>query len=306
MHTIGVIGGSGLYDLPGLAKVREVRVRTPFGDPSDSYVVGQLGGVQLAFLPRHGRGHRLLPTELNARANLWGFKKLGCERVISFSAVGSMKESIAPGHMVIVDQFIDRTRQRPQTYFGEGLVGHVQMADPICLELAGVLYDSATAAGATVHRGGTYLCIEGPQFSTRAESALYRSWNVDVIGMTNLPEARLAREAELCYATVALSTDYDCWHHAEEDVTVEAVLAVMQKNVETAREIVRQAARRLESHAARRCGCGQALVNAVMTSPEAVPEKTWKKLELIVGHRVARPAGRKAAGRGKSKRARSR
>ncbi len=306
MQTIGVIGGSGLYDLPGLTRVREVKLKTPFGDPSDAYIVGELGAVQLAFLPRHGRGHRFSPTEINSRANIWGFKKLGCQRIISFSAVGSMREEIAPGHMVIIDQLIDRTRQRPQTFFGEGIVGHVQMADPVCLELASVLYDSAAAARAKVHRGGTYLCIEGPQFSTRAESRLYRSWGVDVIGMTNLPEARLAREAELCYATVALSTDYDCWHHAEEDVTVEAVLAVMAKNVDTAREIIRQAARRLEK-GGRRCECGNALRSAIMTAPEAVPAKTYQKLELLVGHRLARPGTGKAKGRAKSnKKARSR
>ncbi|MBI5544390.1 MAG: S-methyl-5'-thioadenosine phosphorylase [Deltaproteobacteria bacterium] len=287
MRTLGVIGGSGLYDMPGLLKAREVRVKTPFGEPSDTFLVGQLGNVQLAFLPRHGRGHRLLPTEINSRANFWAFKKLGAERIISFSAVGSMREDIAPGHMVVVDQFIDRTRQRPQTFFGEGIAGHVQMADPLCHELAGVLFDAAVEAGATVHRGGTYLCIEGPQFSTRAESRLIRSWGVDVIGMTNLPEARLAREAELCYATVALSTDYDCWHQTEEDVTVEAVVAVMRKNVKTAQEIVRLAARRLDGEAT--CHCGRALKNAVMTAPDRVPLATWKRLELLVGRYLPRP-----------------
>jgi len=281
MRTIAVIGGSGLYELPGLAHVREVRLKTPFGDPSDAFIVGELGEVRLVFLPRHGRGHRWLPTELNSRANIWGLKKLGAERVLSFSAVGSMREHIAPGHMVVVDQFIDRTRLRPQTFFGDGLVGHVQMADPVCADLAGVLYDSAQAAGATVHRGGTYLCIEGPQFSTRAESTLYRSWGVDVIGMTNLPEARLAREAELCYATVALSTDYDCWHQSEDDVTVEAVIAVMKSNVRTAQEIIRQAAGRLVGE--RTCSCGHALANALMTSPALVPASTRRRLDLLVG-----------------------
>jgi len=299
MQTIGVIGGSGLYHMPGLSKVREVRVRTPFGEPSDAYLVGQLNGVKLVFLPRHGRGHRLLPTELNARANIWGFKKLGVERILSFSAVGSMKEQIAPGHMVIVDQFIDRTRQRPQTFFGEGIVAHVQFADPICPELFEILADAAKAAGVTFHKGGTSICIEGPQFSTRAESRLYRSWGVDVIGMTSLPEARLAREAEICYGAVALSTDYDCWHEAEEDVTVEAVMAVMAKNVAAAQEVIRQAALRLGGE--RGCSCGQALANAVMTSPEAIPAKTYKKLELLVGHRLPKPGRKPAARRARSK-----
>ncbi|HEY3447447.1 MAG TPA: S-methyl-5'-thioadenosine phosphorylase [Myxococcales bacterium] len=296
MQTLGVIGGSGLYDLPGLAKVREVRLKTPFGEPSDAFVVGELGEVRMVFLPRHGRGHRLLPTEINSRANFWGFKKLGAERVISFSAVGSMREDVAPGHMVIVDQFIDRTHKRERTFFGEGIVGHVQFADPICHELAEVLYACAKDAGAHVHRGGTYLCIEGPQFSTRAESKLYRSWGVDVIGMTNATEARLAREAELCYATVALSTDYDCWHEAEEDVTVEAVIAVMKANVQTAQEIVRKAADRLTK--GRSCNCGSALQNAVMTAPGAIPLATWKKLELLVGGYLPKPPST-GSGRGR-------
>jgi len=304
MRTLGVIGGSGLYELPGLQRVHEQRVKTPFGDPSDSYVIGELGDVRLVFLPRHGRGHRFLPNELNYRANIWGMKKLGVERILSFSAVGSMREGIAPGHMVIVDQFIDRTTQRPQTFFGEGLVGHVQMADPVCHEVADVLYESAKAAGATVHKGGTYICIEGPQFSTRAESRLYRSWGVDVIGMTNLPEARLAREAEICYATVALSTDYDCWHHAEADVTVDAVVAVMHANVKTAQEIVREAARRLTG--ARTCGCGEALQHALMTAPDRIPPATRKKLALLVSHRLppvskAKPAKKPAKAKSKAR-----
>lgn len=295
MQTLGVIGGSGLYELPGLERVRQVRVKTPFGDPSDAYLVGELGESRLVFLPRHGRGHRILPTELNSRANIWGFKKLGAERVVSFSAVGSMREDIAPGHMVIIDQFIDRTKQRVPTFFGEGIVGHVPMADPICGELANVLFESAKAAGATVHKGGTYLCIEGPQFSTRAESRLYRSWGVDVIGMTNLPEARLAREAELCYATVALSTDYDCWHETEEDVAVDAVLAVMAANVKTAQAIVRQAAERLTGQ--RMCTCGTALKNALVTAPDAVPVATRRRLELLVGKYLPPPKAKRASGK---------
>ncbi len=300
MQTVGVIGGSGLYELPGLSKVRRVALRTPFGAPSDSFVVGELGDVRLVFLPRHGRGHRILPSEINARANIWGFKKLGVERLLSFGAVGSMKESIAPGHLVVVDQFIDRTRGRPSTFFGDGLVGHLQFADPVCADLSEVAYEAAKAAGATVHKGGTSLCIEGPQFSTRAESRLYRSWGVDVIGMTSLPEARLAREAGLCYSSVALSTDYDCWHESEEDVTVEVVIAVLQQNVETAREVIRKAAAGLGEP--RRCQCGESLRNALMTAPVQVPLATYRKLELLVGPFLQRPQKRKASAASKAKR----
>lgn len=292
MQTIGVIGGSGLYELPGLSKVREVCVRTPFGAPSDAFLVGELGGVRLAFLPRHGRGHRFSPTELNSRANIWGFKKLGVERILSFSAVGSMREHIAPGHMVIVDQFVDWTRQRPQTFFGDGIVAHVQLADPVCPQLVGVLAESAGAAGVVFHKGGTSLCIEGPQFSTRAESERYRSWGIDVIGMTAVPEARLAREAEICYANVALTTDYDCWHESEDDVTAEAVVEVMRKNVVGAREVIRQAVARLSGE--RTCGCGNALANAVMTSPEVVPAATYKKLALLIGRHLSKPVAKKS------------
>lgn len=300
MQIVGVIGGSGLYELPGLSKVRKVALRTPFGAPSDAFVTGELGGVRLVFLPRHGRGHRVLPSEINARANIWGFKKLGVQRLLSFSAVGSMKESIAPGHLVVVDQFIDRTRGRPSTFFGEGLVGHVQFADPVCADLAEVAHQAALAAGATVHKGGTSICIEGPQFSTRAESRLYRSWGVDVIGMTSLPEARLAREAGLCYASVALSTDYDCWHEAEEDVTVEAVTAVLGRNVEMAREVIRRAAASLVTE--RTCRCGDALKNAFLTAPDAVPAATFRKLELLVGPFLQRPkAGKRGSSRSKAK-----
>jgi 5'-methylthioadenosine phosphorylase len=293
MQTVGVIGGSGLYELTGLTGTRETRLRTPFGDPSDSFVVGELSGVRLIFLPRHGRGHRLLPGEINARANIWGFKKLGAERIISFSAVGSMREEIAPGHIVIVDQFVDRTRGRPSTFFGNGLVAHIQFADPVCADLGNVLAESARAAGAKVHPSGTYLCIEGPQFSTRAESRLFRQWGVDVIGMTNMTEARLAREAELCYATVALCTDFDCWHEAEEAVTVEAVLSVLAKNVDVSREIIRQSAARLG--ATRACACSEALKNALMTSPEAVPRSTYDRLDLLIGKYLPRPASRPRA-----------
>jgi 5'-methylthioadenosine phosphorylase len=282
--TIGVIGGSGLYDIPGLEGTEWVRVETPFGDPSDQYLVGSLREgdrrVRLIFLPRHGRGHRFSPSEINYRANIYGMKRLGAQALVSFSAVGSMREEIAPGDLVIVDQFFDRTKGRPFTFFDGGVVAHVGFADPVCPALAGVLYDSAKAVGATVHRGGTYVVMEGPAFSTRAESRIYRSWGVDVIGMTNLPEAKLAREAELCYATVALATDYDCWHESEEDVSVEAVLKIMQKNVATAREVLRAAVFRVPAE--RGCGCGHALAHAIMTDRAAIPGAARARLGLFI------------------------
>lgn len=280
--VLGVIGGSGLYEIEGLTDVKEVKISTPFGDPSDLFITGQLGGVKMVFLPRHGRGHRYLPSEVPYRANIYGMKQLGVERIISVSAVGSMKEEIVPGHIVIPDQFFDRTQgKRASTFFGEGIVGHVQFADPVCGDLSQVLFDAAMEVGATVHRGGTYICIEGPNFSTRAESNIYRSWGVDIIGMTNIPEARLAREAEICYGTVALATDYDCWHAEHEDVSVEAVIAIIQQNVATARSIIKAAASRLG--AARGCGCTEALKFAVMTHQESIPAATRQKLELLVG-----------------------
>ncbi len=280
--VIGVIGGSGLYEIKELMEVREVVLDTPFGAPSDAYITGVLDGVKMVFLPRHGRGHRFLPSEVNYRANIHGMKQLGVERIISVSAVGSMKEEIVPGHIVIPDQFFDRTQgKRASTFFGEGVVGHVQFADPVCGELAQVLYESAIEAGATVHRGGTYICIEGPNFSTRAESNIFRGWGVDVIGMTNLPEARLAREAEICYATVALATDYDCWHAEHEDVSIEAVLAIIRQNVATARDIIRAAVRRLSGD--RSCACGEALKYAIMTHRELIPEATRRKLAVLMG-----------------------
>lgn len=280
--VIGVIGGSGLYEIEQLTDIREMVVDTPFGAPSDAYVTGMLDGVKMVFLPRHGRGHRLLPSEVNYRANIHGMKQLGVERIISVSAVGSMKEEIVPGHIVIPDQFFDRTQgKRASTFFGEGVVGHVQFADPVCADLAAVLYDAAVAAGAVAHKGGTYICIEGPNFSTRAESNIYRSWGVDVIGMTNIPEARLAREAEICYATVALATDYDCWHAEHEDVSIEAVLAIIQQNVATARDIIRRAAGQLAI--SRDCGCGEALKYAIMTQRERIPEATRSRLDLLIG-----------------------
>ncbi len=280
--VLGVIGGSGLYEIEGLTDVQEVRLDTPFGDPSDLFITGQLGEVKMVFLPRHGRGHRFLPSEVPYRANIHGMKQLGVERIISVSAVGSMKEEIVPGHIVIPDQFFDRTQgKRASTFFGEGIVGHVQFADPVCSDLSSVLFESAQEVGATVHRGGTYICIEGPNFSTRAESNIYRSWGVDVIGMTNIPEARLAREAEICYGTVALATDYDCWHAEHEDVSVEAVIAIIKQNVATARNIIKAAAARLAVQ--RGCGCGEALKFAVMTHKESIPATTRQKMELLVG-----------------------
>ena len=280
--VIGVIGGSGLYELEGLTEIEEVKVETPFGAPSDLYITGVLDGVKLVFLPRHGRGHRFLPSEVNYRANIYGMKKLGVERIISVSAVGSMKEEIVPGHIVIPDQFFDRTQgKRASTFFGDGLVGHTQFADPICSDMAELVHASAVQAGATVHMGGTYICIEGPNFSTRAESNIYRSWGVDIIGMTNIPEARLAREAEICYTTVALATDYDCWHDGHEDVSVEAVIAVIKQNVAMARNIIKIAAGKVAG--SRPCACNEALKFAVMTSPEAIPDNVRSKLDLLIG-----------------------
>ena len=280
--TIGVIGGSGLYEIEGLADVKEVRLETPFGDPSDVYITGILDGVKMIFLPRHGRGHRLLPSEVPYRANIYGMKMLGVQRIISVSAVGSMKEEIVPGHIVIPDQFFDRTQgKRASTFFGQGVTGHVQFADPVCPELSAVLAESGQWVGATVHQGGTYLCIEGPNFSTRSESMIYRSWGVDIIGMTNIPEARLAREAEICYGTVALATDYDCWHDGHDDVTVEAVLAIIKENVAMARNIIKQAVRTLSAEP--RCECGSALKFAIMTDRSLIPEQTRQDLEPILG-----------------------
>jgi 5'-methylthioadenosine phosphorylase len=279
--TIGVIGGSGLYEMEGLTQVSTVKLTTPFGKPSDDYIIGTLHGRRVAFLPRHGRGHRIMPTDINFRANIYGMKKLGVERIISVSAVGSMKEEIEPGHIVVPDQFYDHTKQRRGTFFGEGIVAHVGMADPVCLDLSRLLIEAGALAGAIVHHGGTYLCMEGPQFSTRAESLTYRTWNVDVIGMTNATEAKLAREAEICYSTIALATDYDCWHHSEEAVTVEAVLAVMKHNIETSKTMIREAVRTMPM--ARTCACGEALRNTIMTPENLIPAKTKRDLSLIIG-----------------------
>ncbi len=280
-QVIGVIGGSGLYEIEGLTGVEEVRLDTPFGAPSDLYISGELEGRKLIFLPRHGRGHRFTPSEVNYRANVHGFKQLGAQWLISISAEGGMREEIEPGHVVIIDQLVDRTKDRACTYFGDGIVGHIEFADPMCADLSALLYEVATEQGATAHKGGTYVCIEGPQFSTRAESRIYRSWGVDVIGMTNVPEAKLAREAGLCYGTVALSTDYDCWHESEDDVTVEAILETLRNNVAMARKIIRATA--LKIPAARGCRCCDAVKHAVLTSPEAMDPGTREKLALILG-----------------------
>ncbi len=284
--VVGVIGGSGLYEIEGLEKVEEVTLDTPFGAPSDSFITGTLDGVKMVFLPRHGRGHRFLPSEVNYRANIYGMKKLGVTRIISVSAVGSMKEHIVPGHIVIPDQFFDRTQgKRASTFFGQGIAGHVQFADPICVDLAAILENAAGEVGAVVHAGGTYICIEGPNFSTRAESKIYRSWGVDVIGMTNIPEARLAREAEICYATVALATDYDCWHEGHDDVSVEAVLNIIRQNVATARAIIKTAVGQIRRQQAG-CSCARALEFAIMTEHRLIPGDTRQALEPIIGKYV--------------------
>ncbi len=278
--VVGVIGGSGIYDLEGLASVREVRLSTPFGEPSDAFITGELKGVRMVFLPRHGRGHRIAPSELNFRANLWGLKRLGVTRIFSVSAVGSMREDIVPGDFVVIDQFFDRTRHRPDTFFSDGVVAHVMFADPVCGDVRSALLESAREVGVKAHDGGTYLNMEGPQFSTRAESRIYRQWGVDVIGMTNLQEAKLAREAEICYATVAMATDYDCWHESHEDVTIEGVLEVMRRNVGHARRLIAAAVPRLGP--VRRCACKDALRYAIMTDPSRIPPAARDRLGLLI------------------------
>ncbi len=284
--SVGVIGGSGLYDMEGLKSVKEVRVRTPFGPPSDAVVVGTLEGMRVAFLSRHGRGHRLNPGEINYRANIYALKSLGVSRVISVSAVGSMKESIRPGEVLVPDQFIDLTKRRASTFFEGGIVAHVAFGEPICAALAQTLASSGEELGASLHRGGTYLCMEGPQFSTKAESRLYRQWGIDVIGMTNMPEAKLAREAELCYATMALVTDYDCWHETEEAVTVDAILATLHQNVALAKRILRAVLPSVVESPA--CLCHRALDNAIVTAPSSISSAARKKLALLT-RRVLAP-----------------
>jgi 5'-methylthioadenosine phosphorylase len=277
---IGIIGGSGLYSMPGFEAQEEVNIETPFGRPSENYVVGQLCGRQVVFLARHGRGHRLSPSELNFRANIYGMKSLGVERIVSLSAVGSLKEEHRPLDFVIPDQFFDRTRGRASTFFGEGLVAHIAFADPVCPEVAGVVEEACRAAGVNVTRGGTYLCMEGPAFSTRAESEIYRSWGMDVIGMTNLQEAKLAREAEICYATVAMVTDYDCWHPDHDAVTVEQIISNLLKNAANACKVVLEAVSRMP--AARSCKCGSALAHAIITDRQLAPEATRRKLGILI------------------------
>ena len=277
---IGIIGGSGLYSMPGFEAQEELNITTPFGSPSDNYVLGTLGGRNVAFLARHGRGHRLSPSELNFRANIYGMKSLGVERIISLSAVGSLQEQHRPQDFVLPDQFFDRTRGRVSTFFGDGLVAHISFADPVCPQMSATLDAACRAAGVNVHRGGTYLCMEGPAFSTKAESNVYRAWGMDVIGMTNLQEAKLAREAEICYVTVAMVTDYDCWHPEHDAVTVNDIVANLVKNAENACRVVAEAV--AEMPKTRECKCGSALAHAILTDRAAVPASTKQKLGILI------------------------
>ena len=279
--NIGIIGGSGLYEMEGFTDVRQVEIDTPFGSPSDELVVGTLEGQSVVFLPRHSRGHRILPHELNYRANVFAMKQLGVEWILSVSAVGSLKEEYEPLHMVVPDQFVDRTLQRRSTFFGRGLVAHVAFAQPFCPNLSRTMAAACKEAGATYHVGGTYVCIEGPHFSTRAESELYRSWGMDIIGMTNLQEARLAREAEICYSTLAMVTDYDCWHPEHDSVTADQIVANLGRNADTAKAVLRAAVRQLPID--RHCECESALRNALITAPDLVPGVIKRELEPIIG-----------------------
>jgi 5'-methylthioadenosine phosphorylase len=282
--SIGIIGGSGLYDMAELTDREERTVSTPFGDPSGPYVVGTLRGKRVAFLARHGEGHRLMPTELNYRANIFGMKILGVEFILSASAVGSLQERYVPQHLVIPDQFFDRTRGRVSTFFGRGLVAHVAFAHPVCDRLGNVAYEACKRVGATVHNGGTYVCMEGPQFSTLAESKLYRSWGMDIIGMTNLQEAKLAREAEICYATIALVTDYDCWHPDHDSVTVDMIVQNLVANAKAAQQVIAEAVARLPLE--RTCECARALEHAIITRPEYVPPQVKRDLAPIIGRYI--------------------
>ncbi len=278
---IGIIGGSGLYDIPGLEEKRERQIDTPFGSPSDAYILGRLEGKRVAFLARHGRGHRILPTELNFRANIYGFKMLGVKRLLSASAVGSLKLEHKPMDFVLPDQFVDRTRQRVSTFFGEGIVVHISFADPICSQLAQQVEVAAGKITFPIKRGGSYVCIEGPAFSTRAESELYRSWGMDLIGMTNLQEAKLAREAEICYVTIAMVTDYDCWHEEEEPVTVGVLLGYLEKNSGNAQNLIKEVLKILSDQFD--CPCQHALQDAIITQPDVIPETTKEKLKVVIG-----------------------
>ncbi len=281
-NIIGIIGGSGLYDMEALTNREEVNMETPFGSPSDALLLGEIDGQKLAFLPRHGRGHRITPSEINYRANIAALKSLGVSTILSVSAVGSMKEEIVPGHIVFPHQFYDNTKGRVSTFCGEGIVAHAQYAEPVCLELASLVYEAAKRTDATIHYGGTYINMEGPQFSTRAESLIYRQWGVDVIGMTNATEAKLAKEAEMCYCTIALSTDYDCWREEEEAVTLEAVLEIMHNNAQMAQQIIIEAVKDLKNHA-KTCGCNESMKYSIVTPKELVPTATKQKLRGIWG-----------------------
>jgi 5'-methylthioadenosine phosphorylase len=278
---IGIIGGSGLYEMPGLESAREVRIRTPFGDPSDALVVGKLEGRRVAFLSRHGRGHRILPSEINYRANICAMKMLGVQRIISISAVGSLKENVQPMEFLIPDQFFDKTKLRVATFFGDGLVAHVSFDHPVCAQLSVVLGDACFKAGVKTHRGGTYVCMEGPQFSTLAEAQVHRQLHFDVIGMTNVTEAKLAREAEVCYATVAMITDYDCWHPDHDSVTLEQIMNNLSRNAENAQNTIRAAVKAMPAE--RSCKCGGALAHALVTNPKMIPPATKRKLAPIAG-----------------------
>jgi 5'-methylthioadenosine phosphorylase len=277
---IGIIGGSGLYNMAGLERVREIRVTTPFGKPSDAFVLGRLEGRGVAFLSRHGRGHRLMPSEINFRANLYGMKKLGVTRIISVSAIGSLREDLRPLDVVLPSQFFDRTHGRVSTFFGDGIVAHISFADPVCPLVADVLAKSCASSGVNCHRGGIYVCVQGPAFSTKAESNAYRAWGMDVIGMTNLQEAKLAREAEICYATLAMVTDYDCWHPDHDAVTVEQIIDFLNRNAQNAQKIIRAAVRQMPKE--RDCKCGSALAHAILTDPKKIPPRTRKKLAWLV------------------------
>ncbi|HJU28917.1 MAG TPA: S-methyl-5'-thioadenosine phosphorylase [Candidatus Binataceae bacterium] len=280
--VLGVIGGSGFYQIGGLEMVERIDVATPFGPPSDSFYRGRIGEIEIVFLARHGRGHRVLPSELNYRANIYGMKQLGVDHLVSVSTAGSMKEEIAPGDLVVVEQFVDHTYRRRPTFFGDGIVAHVSLADPVCADLSRDLAEAGREAGAKIHEGGAYLCVEGPQFSTRAESRLYRSWGVDIISMTAMQEARLAREAELCYATLALVTDYDCWHASVQAVDIGEILRVMRLNVETAQKAIANLAPRL-ARRRRTCACGHALKDAIITDPGVIPPQVVNDLRPIIG-----------------------
>jgi 5'-methylthioadenosine phosphorylase len=284
VNCVGVIGGSGLYEMAGLEGIERVRLTTPFGPPSDEYVLGTLAGTRLIFLPRHGRGHRLLPTEVNFRANIYGMKKLGAQWVIGVASVGSLRQEIMPGQLVVPDQLIDRTYRRASTFFGDGIVAHVGFAEPFCPVLRAALIEAGRQVGVAVHPRGTYVCMEGPQFSTRAESLLYRQWGADVIGMTNLQEAKLAREAEICFATLALATDYDCWHETETDVVIGDVLRILNENVVTAQRLIAAAVPALQSP--RTCSCATALAHAIITDRSRIPDAVKRDLDIIIGKYV--------------------